>query len=130
VQGAADLDLPYRFAVLNDTVENKTVKQAIATLQLQTAQTVAPGIYTLTLMPVEAYNADKSALTAVGIGATITVSAAAVGDIDGDGSVALKDVMLLLCAVVNDQTVENGDLNGDNKISLVDVIRVMKLVTQ
>lgn len=130
VQGAADLDLPYRFAVLNDTVENKTVKQAIATLQLQTAQTVAPGIYTLTLMPVEAYNADKSALTAVGIGATITVSTAAVGDIDGDGSVALKDVMLLLCAVVNDQTVENGDLNGDNKISLVDVIRVMKLVTQ
>ncbi len=52
------------------------------------------------------------------------------GDIDGDGTVTVMDVLMLIRAVVNDQTVENGDLNGDGEVSLIDVLRVMKLSAQ
>ena len=52
------------------------------------------------------------------------------GDIDRDGNVTVKDILILIRVVVNDQTIENGDLNGDGKISLIDVIRVMKLIAQ
>ena len=50
------------------------------------------------------------------------------GDFDGDGSVTIKDALVLIRAIVNDQTIENGDISGDGKISLIDVLRVMKLI--
>ncbi|MBQ7661229.1 MAG: hypothetical protein IJS44_04175, partial [Clostridia bacterium] len=53
-----------------------------------------------------------------------------IGDIDGDGSITLKDALDLIRAIVNDKTVENGDLNGDGKVSIADVIRVMKLMAK
>ncbi|MBQ6892600.1 MAG: dockerin type I repeat-containing protein, partial [Clostridia bacterium] len=52
------------------------------------------------------------------------------GDIDGDGSVTIKDALDLIRAIVNDQTVENGDVNGDGKVDLADVIRVFKLIVK
>ncbi|MBQ8836555.1 MAG: hypothetical protein IJ002_03490 [Clostridia bacterium] len=52
------------------------------------------------------------------------------GDIDGDRSTTIKDVLMLIRIVVNKQSIENGDLNGDGKISLIDVLKVMKLVTK
>ncbi|MBQ4556496.1 MAG: discoidin domain-containing protein [Clostridia bacterium] len=52
------------------------------------------------------------------------------GDIDGDGSVTIKDALDLIRVIVNNHTVENGDVNGDGKINLADVIRVMKKIAQ
>ena len=52
------------------------------------------------------------------------------GDIDGDGSVTVKDTLDIIRTVVNNTTIENGDVNGDGKVSLVDVIRIMKLIAQ
>ena len=53
-----------------------------------------------------------------------------VGDMDGDGSVTIKDALDLIRAILNNQTVENGDVNGDGEVGLVDIIRVLKLITQ
>lgn len=52
------------------------------------------------------------------------------GDIDGDGAATIVDALMLLRAIVNDETIENGDVNGDGKVGLVDVIRVIKLITK
>ena len=53
-----------------------------------------------------------------------------IGDVDGDGSVTLKDALELIRAVVNGQAVQNGDLSGDGKISLADVVRILKQIAQ
>lgn len=52
------------------------------------------------------------------------------GDVDGDGEVTLKDALMLLRMVTNEQFTENGDINLDGKISLVDVIRVVKQIVR
>ncbi len=53
-----------------------------------------------------------------------------IGDIDGDKVVTVKDVLILVRALVNEITIENGDVNGDGTVGLADVIRVIKLITQ
>ncbi len=59
-------------------------------------------------------------------GTTETVSIGQLkGDADGDESITVIDVILLLRSLLNS---ENGfDMNGDGKFGLVDIIRVMKL---
>lgn len=52
------------------------------------------------------------------------------GDINGDRTVTLADVLMLVHAIVNNKVVENGDVNGDGKVSIADVIRVMKLMAK
>jgi|GEM_PF-1817958 len=47
-------------------------------------------------------------------------------DINGDGSVTVADVLLVLHALLNGSTLENGDLNRDGSLTLIDVIRVLK----
>lgn len=49
------------------------------------------------------------------------------GDLNGDGTVSVADVLMLLRAVLNDRMVAGGDLNGDGALSLLDVVRVMRL---
>ena len=50
------------------------------------------------------------------------------GDVDGDGSVTIKDVLDLIHGVLNDRTVEKGDVNGAGKVGLADALCVLKLV--
>ena len=52
------------------------------------------------------------------------------GDIDGNGTVNIMDVLMLVQAVVNDEVIENGDLNGDGIVSLFDLLCIMKLAIQ
>ena len=132
VQGAAELGAPYRFAVLNSTVENGSVQKTVATLRLQMAETVAAGAYAVTLTPIEAYDADGAALTALGIGGRVAVTVAEEirGDLNDDGVVTIVDVLLALREVLNETGSDAVDLNGDGAVSLVDVIRLLKLCAQ
>ena len=52
------------------------------------------------------------------------------GDINGDRTVTVADVLMLVRAIVNNKVAENGDVNGDGKVNLADVIRVMKLIIE
>lgn len=49
-----------------------------------------------------------------------------VGDIDGDGNIALKDALTLLQSILCRQFLKNGDVNGDGKVSIADVIHILK----
>ena len=48
-------------------------------------------------------------------------------DMDGDGGVTVKDVLLLLDKVLCGSVTDNGDMNGDGRISLIDIIYILKL---
>ncbi|MBQ4150589.1 MAG: hypothetical protein IJC81_02150 [Clostridia bacterium] len=52
-----------------------------------------------------------------------------VADYDGNGTVDLKDAMILLKAIVNNSAI-NGDLSGDRKTTLLDVLRLIKHIAK
>ena len=52
------------------------------------------------------------------------------GDLNGDESVTMLDVLLVLKAVLNGQFVINGDMNGDGNVVLIDVLRLLKQVAK
>ena len=54
------------------------------------------------------------------------------GDVNGDGTVDLVDVIRLLDAVTEGKlpAAETVDLNGDGKVDLIDVISLLDLVTR
>ena len=53
------------------------------------------------------------------------------GDLDGNGTVELSDVVLLLDKVTANEKVDNdaGDINGDGTVNLNDVVQLLDQVT-
>ena len=56
---------------------------------------------------------------------TLTWETAASGDLDGDGAVTLRDVLLAVRAALNGTYFADGDLNADGKITTEDVTRLL-----
>ena len=50
---------------------------------------------------------------------------AASGDLDGDGAVTLRDVLLAARAALRGTYLADGDLNADGKITTEDVTRLL-----
>ena len=51
------------------------------------------------------------------------------GDLDGDGVVNIKDVLVSISALLNGTTLDGADMDGDGKFTLIDVIRILKAIT-
>ena len=56
---------------------------------------------------------------------TLTWETAASGDLDGDGAVTLRDVLLAARAALRGTYLADGDLNADGKITTEDVTRLL-----
>lgn len=48
------------------------------------------------------------------------------GDVNGDGSVTVSDVLKLVKDILDGTSSLAHDMNGDEKISLIDALRIMK----
>ena len=94
--------------------------------------TVEYGSYVISVQALETYNYAEEAVETASVSAevTITETTAVAGDVDGDGRVTVKDVLLLARAIVNGRTVGNGDVNGDKKVNLLDVVNIVQLIAQ
>ena len=126
------LTLPYEAAVLNMSMQEATVDAAVLKLTFTVDDTVEKGTHVLTVESLETYNYAEETVETASVSAevTITETTAVAGDIDGDGRVTVKDVLLLARAIVNGRTVGNGDVNGDKKVNLLDVVNIVQLIAQ
>lgn len=59
---------------------------------------------------------------------TAVIPVLAVGDIDGDGTIGVSDVLNVLNALLSGMSIDNADMNGDGKVSLADVLRMLKAI--
>ncbi len=59
---------------------------------------------------------------------TVTVTVP-FGDVNSDGTIDVKDALLVLKALLNDTALAGGDVNNDGKISLLDVVRLLRIIT-
>ena len=133
VRGAPAIELPYTFAVISDTASDVSVNATVATLVFAVSESAEDGEYAISMSADEVIDSDKKDIVSIAVGGKVTVNGMPQtfsGDIDGDGSVTVKDVLILLRMIVNDQTDEKGDVNGDGRVNLADVVRVMKLIAQ
>ena len=126
------LTLPYEAALLNMSMQEATVDAQVFSLTFAVDDTVEYGSYEISVQALETYNYAEEAVETASVSAevTITETTAVAGDIDGDGRVTVKDVLLLARAIVNGRTVGNGDVNGDKKVNLLDVVNIVQLIAQ
>lgn len=126
------LTLPYEAALLNMSMQEATVDMQVFSLTFAVDDTVEYGSYVISVQALETYNYAEETVETASVSAevTITETTAVAGDIDGDGRVTVKDVLLLARAIVNGRTVGNGDVNGDKKVNLLDVVYVVQLIAQ
>ena len=126
------LTLPYEAALLNMSMQEATVDAQVFSLTFAVDDTVEYGSYAISVQALETYNYAEETVETASVSAevTITETTAVAGDIDGDGRVTVKDVLLLARAIVNGRTVGNGDVNGDKKVNLLDVVYVVQRIVQ
>ena len=59
--------------------------------------------------------------------ACLLVCASAVeGDFDNDGTCDIKDVLVIVRSILDNNTSSDMDVNGDGKVDLIDIIRVLR----
>ena len=126
------LTLPYEAALLNMSMQEATVDVQVFSLTFAVDDTVEYGSYVISVQALETYNYAEEAVETASVSAEviITETTAVAGDIDGNGRVTVKDVLLLAGAIVNGRTVRNGDVNGDKKVNLLDVVNIVQLIAQ
>ncbi len=121
---------PYDVIVMNMSLEDAIYDAAVLKLTFAVDDNVAEGNYVVSVNALETYDLAGEAIDTASVSAEVSVSARKAGDIDGDGTVTVLDALMLIRAIVNDETIENGDVNGDGKVGLADVIRIMKLIAK
>ena len=114
------------------SMQQATVDAAVLKLTFTVEDTVEKGAHVVTVESLETYNYTEEAVETASVSAEVTITevSTVTGDVDGDGSVTVKDVLILVRAVLNCQTVVNGDLNGNGTIDLLDAVRVLRLSTK
>jgi len=50
------------------------------------------------------------------------------GDLNGDGSVNVLDIVALVNVIIDGGTIDGGDINGDGAINVIDVVQLVNLV--
>ena len=57
-----------------------------------------------------------------------TTSESIAGDINGDGSVNIQDVILVINMVLGQSAQDSGDVNGDGLIDILDIVLLVNII--
>lgn len=126
--GASEYANPYRMAFISNTSKTEALN-ATVTLTYELADAASGSEYVFAIDTLEAYD-DGGAVDVAVADAAVQYAEDVVGDLNGDGSVTVVDVLTLIRAIVDGKTNANADVNGDGKADLLDVIRIIKLAIQ
>lgn len=120
-----------------DESSNVTADGTLATLVFSVADTAAPGDYAIQVIPRSCTDENVEDVTLTPVNGVVTVVDVVYGDVNGDGKIDMKDVVLLRKYIVNydydtessSVAVELGaDANGDGKIDMKDVVLLRKYI--
>ena len=50
------------------------------------------------------------------------------GDINGDNSINIQDVILLVNLVINNEYLDSADLNSDSTIDILDIVQLVNII--
>ena len=60
----------------------------------------------------------------------LSLNATLLGDVNGDSSINIQDIIIMVNTILTNQDSDNADINGDGNIDVVDIILVVNLILQ
>lgn len=127
----------YRFVVTPQG--NRAISQASGdgmTITVDVADNVAIGTYTMTIKDIE-MTVKKTGNVYEDVHpknstATLTVTEAVMGDVNGDGRVSVTDVISMNSYILEEEPAQFirkvADLNGDGKVTITDIVQVIDII--
>ena len=127
----------YRFVVTPQG--SRAISQANGdgmTITIDVADDVAVGTYTMTIKDIE-MTVKKAGNVYEDIHpknstATLTVTEAVMGDVNGDGRVSVTDVISMNSYILEEEPAQFirkvADLNGDGKVTITDLVQVIDII--
>lgn len=127
----------YRFVVTPQG--SRAISQANGdgmTITIDVADNVAIGTYTMTIKDIE-MTVKKAGNVYEDIHpknstATLTVTEAVMGDVNGDGRVSVTDVISMNSYILEEEPAQFirkvADLNGDGKVTITDLVQVIDII--
>ena len=127
----------YRFVVTPQS--SRAISQANGdgmTITIDVADNMAVGTYTMTIKDIEmtvkrAGNVYED-IHPKNSTATLTVTEAVMGDVNGDGRVSVTDVISMNSYILEDEPAQFirkvADLNGDGKVTITDMVQVIDII--
>ncbi len=127
----------YRFVVTPQG--SRAISQANGdgmTITIDVADNVAVGTYTMTIKDIE-MTVKKAGNVYEDIHpknstATLTVTEAVMGDVNGDGRVSVTDVISMNSYILEEEPAQFirkvADLNGDGKVTITDLVQVIDII--
>ena len=116
-------------AISNDTGDGMTIT-------IDVADDVAVGTYTMTIKDIE-MTVKKAGNVYEDIHpknstATLTITEAVMGDVNGDGKVSVTDVISMNSYILEEEPArfirKVADLNGDGKVTITDMVQVIDII--
>lgn len=116
-------------AISNDTGDGMTIT-------IDVADDVAVGAYTMTIKDIE-MTVKKAGNVYEDIHpknstATLTITEAVMGDVNGDGKVSVTDVISMNSYILEEEPArfirKVADLNGDGKVTITDMVQVIDII--
>jgi len=127
----------YRFVVTPQG--SRAISQANGdgmTITIDVADNVAVGTYTMTIKDIE-MTVKKTGNVYEDIHpknstATLTITEAVMGDVNGDGRVSVTDVISMNSYILEEEPAQFirkvADLNGDGKVTITDLVQVIDII--
>ena len=127
----------YRFVVTPQG--NRAISQASGdgmSITVDVADNVAIGTYTMTIKDIE-MTVKKTGNVYEDVHpknstATLTVTEAVMGDVNGDGRVSVTDVISMNSYILEEEPAQFirkvADLNGDGKVTITDIVQVIDII--
>ena len=125
---------PFRVSVVN--AADVTAAGVVFTLTFTVDKAAAAGNYAVSVAAVKAVNSAEETVSVASGSCNVTVekSSVVLGDVNGDGSVSLFDVLRLLNYLNSPNAVEiveaNSDVNGNGSVGLTDAIALLVLINK
>lgn len=127
----------YRFVVTPQGT--RAISQANGdgmTITIDVADNVATGIYDMTIkdikMTVKKAGNFFEEITPKNSTAKLTITEAVLGDVNGDGTVSVTDVISMNSYILEEEPAQFirkvADLNGDGKVTITDMVQVIDII--
>ena len=127
----------YRFVVTPQS--SRAISQANGdgmTITIDVADNMAVGTYTMTIKDIE-MTVKKTGSVYEDIhpknsAATLTITEAVMGDVNGDGRVSVTDVISMNSYILEEEPAQFirkvADLNGDGRVTITDMVQVIDII--
>ena len=137
VKNKTDLTFTNDASMVWDGVSNYTQNGDLMMLVFEISETAEAGDHFVKFNFVEAYDADFNEVDFISVGGKVVVSDFVYGDVNGDGDINTKDIILLRRFVASKDPItgesnveisKGSDCDGDGNINTKDIILLRKYV--